>query len=61
MEDCVLTRVEDKCGDEAADLIIQTIERVAGRIISMTCRNFDPSSDMCMKLLPKPGTKPHSK
>lgn len=42
-------------------MLTKLIERVAGNIVWITCRAYDPFEENCQKLLPKPGTKPHSK
>lgn len=59
MRRCSEQIIEGKCGKEGAKYMGQMLRSVAGtRLPEIACREYDPTSDQCKKILPPPGTKP---
>jgi len=59
MRKCSSDIIEGKCGKEGTKYMGQMLTSVAGtRIPEIACRDFDPSSQACISILPAPGTKP---
>jgi hypothetical protein len=59
MRKCSSDIIEGKCGKEGLKYSSQMLQSVAGtRIPEIACRDFDPTSQKCISILPAPGTKP---
>jgi len=59
MRKCSSDIIEGKCGKEGLKYSNQMVTSVAGtRIPEIACRDFDPTSQKCVSILPAPGTKP---
>jgi len=59
MRKCNTDIVEGKCGKEGARYMGQMLASVAGtRLPEIACREFDPTSQQCISILPAPGSKP---
>jgi len=58
MRKCSSDIIEAKCGKEGMKYMGQMLQSVAGtRIPEIACRDFDPTSQKCVSILPAPGTK----
>jgi hypothetical protein len=59
MRKCSSDKIEAKCGKDGLKYMGQMLQSIAGtRIPEIACRDFDPSSQKCISILPAPGTKP---
>jgi hypothetical protein len=59
MRKCSTDIIEGKCGKEGLKYMGQMLQSIAGtRIPEIACRDFDPSSQRCISILPPPGSKP---
>ncbi|CAG2162762.1 unnamed protein product [Oppiella nova] len=59
MRKCSSDIIEGKCGKEGMKYMGQMLQSVAGtRIPEIACRDYDPTSQKCVSILPAPGTKP---
>jgi len=58
MRKCNTEIIEAKCGKEGLKYTSGMIQSVAGtRLPEIACRDFDPTSQKCVSILPAPGTK----
>jgi len=58
MRKCSSEIIEAKCGKEGMKYSGQMLTNVAGtRIPEIACRDYDPTSQKCISILPAPGTK----
>lgn len=60
MSSCVLDQVEYECSGQAAEFVERLLVTVAGSFLGVPCRRYSDAS-ACERLLPRIGTKPHSK
>jgi len=59
MRKCSSDIIEGKCGKEGAKYMGQMLSSVAGtRLPEIACRDYDPTSQQCISILPAPGSKP---
>jgi len=58
MRECTTKIISDKCGKEGMKYMSQMLSSVAGtRLPELACREYDPASQVCADILPKPGSK----
>lgn len=58
-KECIMTKIEDECGEEVVDFILGLIRRVASNAFTNLCRNYDTDFVGCSDILPPIGSKPH--
>jgi len=62
MRQCTNSFVEKECGKEGIKYMNHMVTLVAGtRLPEIACRDYDPSSAECKRLLPPPDAKPDGK
>lgn len=53
--------IDNECGISATDTIEQLLSSAFSGVYYLPCRNYNSTNQECTKLLPKIGTKPHSR
>lgn len=53
--------IQTECGDEATEIVETIVGSLTGPILTVGCRNYDPASAECVRLLPEVGARTHSK